>query len=104
MKNEPGRELLITTLMGYVANYASSHDPNIGNVTGLPHWRAWDRNRETLIFDASETQLQVRMERVETTGDSWLSDMKQQLDPEVFATVSELAPNYAVAEPLRAKE
>jgi len=100
--NEPGREQLVSTLMGYVANFAESHNPNTGSNSGLPQWQSWDENRETLIVDASETELQVRMKRIETTGDSWLADMKEKLDPEVFSTVSELAPNYALSEPLKA--
>jgi para-nitrobenzyl esterase len=100
-ENEPGREQLVKTLMGYIENFSASHNPNTGNASGLPQWKPWDANRETLVVDASETELQVRMERIETTGDSWLADMKQKLDPEVFSTVSELAPNYAFAEPLK---
>lgn len=101
-ENEPGRELLVNALMGYVANFADSHDPNIGSKSGLPVWQAWNEDRETLIVDASETELRVRMERIETTGDSWLADMEQELDPAVFSTVSELAGNYALTEPLKA--
>jgi len=100
-ENEPGRELLVKTLMGYVANFSASHNPNSGSESGLPQWNTWDENRETLVVDASETELQVRMERIETTGASWLADMKQKLDPEVYSTVSELAPNYALSEPLK---
>jgi hypothetical protein len=70
----------------------------------LPQWDTWDKNRETLVVDASETELQVRMERIDTTGDSWLADMQQKLEPDVYSVISELAPNYRLAEPLGADQ
>jgi para-nitrobenzyl esterase len=103
-ENEPGRELLVAALMGYISNFAVSHDPNIGSNSGLPQWDTWDKNRETLVVDASETELQVRMERIDTTGDSWLADMQQKLEPDVYSVISELAPNYRLAEPLGADQ
>jgi carboxylesterase type B len=86
-KNEPGRRALSGLMMGFIARFIRTGDPN-GN--GLPEWPAWsndDGGPKSLVLDADLDRSVVSVSDVEYTRERSEADLRIALGDEAAAPI-----------------
>jgi para-nitrobenzyl esterase len=84
-QNEPGRKLLSTAMMDYLAQFARTGNPNRPG-SGMPEWLAWAPGApRCIVFNANDTAADIAMSDGELADEGVLASVKSEL-PEPLAS------------------
>jgi len=87
-KNYDNRKLLSGAVMDYTSNFIHAGNPNIGVITAV-NWPEWDEGSRYIIFNTEGEELGITIDDRVITVEQRLSELKEQLEPELYARLIE---------------
>ncbi|MFO8100911.1 MAG: carboxylesterase family protein [Dehalococcoidia bacterium] len=90
-ENQPGREALTNAMMGYVARFVRTGNPNDPG-SNIPEWKPWSNvpgEPKCILFDADLEKARIGMSSRELTVAGVMEEMKEEIPEPLYSQAIE---------------